>query len=439
MKNELSKQKNWENYKKSIIVTGKKVLTDQDVLKILEENIQYYRAQLSLNEEQIIDDMGLELSPSNPEYYKSAEMLQMIVNKKIEYLIALKLKENPTVATHFGDDLDNRSCTYVLEHWAKENGIIDENESLNVERVPAGKIMDGVVNVDTGGHKGCKFEDTIVIDGNPPYGSKSAIEELSKLLDVKVPEQILECADAMPTKTSIFDTRSGMSLQKFTTTENVFKMARNGLLTKELSDKELEEYGLMEAHKSQQEIVDKAVEKVNKYSKTLCNGEKIVIAPEFIKAGSLVAYESGINYYASVDKHFDSERNENGSTFAINAKPGKKLPDNIKDFGNSLVEKYKDETGASGVFLHPNGSMLVAGGPKNPDFKIEMGQEEIMNDLSLLFDEYAKEDLEKQVSENLDNIDSRIYESIKNEDKIEKSEVLAKEVKEEIDKKSKQK
>ena len=145
MKNELSKQKNWENYKKSIIVTGKKVLTDQDVLKILEENIQYYRAQLSLNEEQIIDDMGLELSPSNPEYYKSAEMLQMIVNKKIEYLIALKLKENPTVATHFGDDLDNRSCTYVLEHWAKENGIIDENESLNIERVPAGKLMEGIV------------------------------------------------------------------------------------------------------------------------------------------------------------------------------------------------------------------------------------------------------------------------------------------------------
>ncbi len=375
----------------------------------------------------------------NPELLKYYKELKEIPNNFHEYAIALKLRENPTIATHFGDDLDNRSCIYILENWAKENGIIDEKDSLIVERIPAGKIMEGVVNIDTGGHKGSKFEDTIVIDGEPPHGPKSAIEELSKLLEIEVPEQILECADALPTKTSIFDTRSGMSLQKFTTIENVFKMAKNNLLTKQLTDEQLKEYNLMESHLAQQKIVDTGKEKVEQYTTILANGEKVVIAPEFIKAGSLIAYESGINYYASVDKHLDSDRNENGSTFAINAKPGTKLPDNIKEFGNSLVEKYKDETGSSGVFLHPNGSMLVAGGPKNPDFKIEMNQEEIMNNLNTLFNEYAKEDLEKQVNEKMDSINNQIDESIKNEDKLEKSKALAEEVKKEIDKKSKNK
>ena len=30
------------------------------------------------------------------------------------FKIALKLKENPTIATHFGEDLDNKSSIYTL-------------------------------------------------------------------------------------------------------------------------------------------------------------------------------------------------------------------------------------------------------------------------------------------------------------------------------------
>lgn len=345
------------------------------------------------------------------------------------YNVALKLKENPTVATHFGDDLDNRSSIYVLENWSKDIGILEENENLKVERIPAGKTMENVVNVDTGGHKGSVYgTDTIVIDGDPANNVKSAIEELTKKLNVKyVPSQILECADALPTKTSIFDTRSGISLQKFTTIENVFEMAKNGLLTKELNDEQLEEYGLTEAHNSQQQIVDDAKAKVESYTQTLENGEKIVIAPKFIKAGSLVAYESGINYYASVDKHFDSERQENGVTFAINAKPGIKLPENIAEFGKELVEKYKDETGASGVFLHPNGSMLVAGGPKNPDFKVEGTQDEMIEKISSLFKEYS---LISNIKKNINDINEKIEVVNKNEETIQEAKKLDNELNE---------
>ena len=212
---------------------------------------------------------------------------------------------------------------------------------------------------------------------------------------MEIPEQILECADALPTKISVFDTRSGMSLQKFADIETVFKMAEDGLLTRELTDEELEKFGLTEAQKQQQQIVDDAKEKVEKYSQILSNGEKIVVSPEFIKAGSLVAYESGINYYASVDKHKSGE----GVTMAINAKEGHKLPDNIKEYGKEIVEELKNEDGTSGAFLHPNGSMFVVGGPKNPDVKLNKTQDEAMNEISSLFNEYSDKMMEKEENE----------------------------------------
>ena len=189
-----------------------------------------------------------------------------------------KLKDTKTVVTHFGDDLDNRASIHVLEKWAKENGILQKDDTITVERVPAGKVKEGFINLDTGGHTGCREdENTIVIDGNPKEGIKSAIQALAERLKVEVPNQILEIADAMPTKISPFDTRSGLSLQKFTSIENVFEMAKEELLDKELTDEQLERYGLVEAQKSQQKTIDEAVEKIKKYTKELSNGESVVI------------------------------------------------------------------------------------------------------------------------------------------------------------------
>lgn len=305
-----------------------------------------------------------------------------------------KLKETKTVVTHYGDDLDNRSSIYALEKWAKENGVLKDEDTITVERVPAGKVKEELINLDTGGHTGCKeYDGTIVIDGNPKEGVKSAIQALSERLNLDVPEQILEIADAMPTRISPFDTRSGLSLQKYTEIQNVFEMAKEGLLDKQLTDEQLEKYGLVDAQRAQQKIVDDAVEKINKYTRELANGEKVVISPEFIKAGSIVAYEMGINYFASVDDHKSGQ----GVTFAINSKPGKILPENVREFGKRLVEKYKNVDGTSGVFVHPNNSMVVAGGPKNPDFKVEMSKDQMIDNIDNLFKEYAREDLKKQI------------------------------------------
>ena len=158
-----------------------------------------------------------------------------------------------------------------------------------------------------------------------------------------------------------------------------------------------EKYGLVEAQKEQQKMVDDAKAEVEKYTQKLANGEKIVIAPKFIKAGSLVAYESGVNYYASVDKHKSGE----GVTMAINAKEGHMLPENIKEYGHEIVEQLKNEDGSSGAFLHPNGSMFVVGGPKNPDVKLDKTQEEVIDEISQLFKEYSDKEVESQEKEEV--------------------------------------
>ena len=246
--------------------------------------------------------------------------------KAEEYIkiVKEKLEETKTVVTHFGDDLDNKSAIYAIEKWAKEQGILKEDESLQVDRVPAGKIKEGMLNVDTGGHKGSRQEDgTIVIDGDPANGVKSASEELNNL-GFYVPEQIVELADTVPNKVSALDSRSGLALIRYLSGEQAFKLAETRLLDKSLTDEQIREFGLEEAHKKQQGIIDNAVEKIEKYTKELPNGEKIVLAPEQIIAGSMIAYEKGIPYYASASNHLDKDKNVDGVTFAITSKPGTK-------------------------------------------------------------------------------------------------------------------
>lgn len=296
---------------------------------------------------------------------------QNSTNEKYLESIKEKLCKTKTVVTHFGDDLDNKASVYALELFAKENGIIDKNESLNVERVPAGQIKVGMLNVDTGGHKGSRMDEgTIVVDGDPKNGVKSAAEELNNL-GIYVPEQIVELADTMPANVSALDSRRGLALIRYLTGEQAFKLAEDEMLDKSLTDKELKKYGLIEGHKKQQEIIDTAIEKIEKYTSYLGNGDKIVYAKEPITAGSAIAYAKGIPYFVSVSKHKNKEGVEDGVTFMISCKPGRKLPDGVINFGKKLVEEYRIDENTSGVFVHPSGEMVVAGGPKNPFFKIE--------------------------------------------------------------------
>ena len=313
---------------------------------------------------------------------------------KILEALEKKLKETQTVVTHFGDDLDNKSAIYAIEKWAKEHGILKEDESLQVDRVPAGKIKEGMLNVDTGGHKGSRQEDgTIVIDGDPANGVKSASEELSNL-GFYVPEQIVELADTVPNKVSALDSRSGLALIRYLSGEQAFKLAEARLLDKSLTDEQIKEFGLEEAHEKQQGIIDNAVEKIEKYTRELPNGEKIVLAPEQIIAGSMIAYEKGIPYYASASNHLDKDKNVDGVTFAITSKPGTKLPEEILEYGKELVEQYRIDENTSGVFVNPNGQMVVAGGFKNPTFKIP--NETIEGMLNKIEAKFMGKDLEKE-------------------------------------------
>lgn len=284
-----------------------------------------------------------------------------------------KIKEDKTVVTHFGDDLDNKSSIYALEKFLKKMGVLQQGENLNVERVPAGQVKEGRINIDTGGHTGNKIDEdknTIVIDGDPKNGVKSACQSLSKI-GIYVPKQICELANTRPARVSALDSRSGLALVRYLSGEQAFKLAENELLDKTLTDEQLEKYGLTQAHEKQQKVIDAAVEKINKYTAELPNGEKVVLSPEQIVAGSGVAYEMGIPYYASTNQHLDKDGNSDGVTFAISCKPGMKLPAEILEYGKQLVEQYRIDEKTSRVFVNPNGELIVAGGPKNPNFKIE--------------------------------------------------------------------
>lgn len=341
---------------------------------------------------------------SNPEFMKQVEEIQkqreLERKQKEEQLqrIQKKLAETKTVVTHFGDDLDNKSSIYALERWAKGKGILKKDENLQVERVPAGRIKEGMLNVDTGGHTGNREDSngTIVIDGNPANGVKSAAQSLDNL-GIYVPRQIVELADTMPNKVSPLDSRSGLALVKYLSGEQTFELAEQRLLDKTLKNENLKDFKLIKVFKKQKEIIDKAVEKIEKYTKELPNGEKIVLSPEQIKAGSMIAYEKGIPYYASASDHFDKDKNPDGVTFAITSKPGTKLPEEILKYGRKLVEQYRIDENTSGVFVNPNGQMIVAGGFKNPEFKIPNETKEGI--LGKIEAKFMGQDIEKEQEE----------------------------------------
>lgn len=341
---------------------------------------------------------------SNPEFMKQVEEIQkqreLERKQKEEQLqrIQKKLAETKTVVTHFGDDLDNKSSIYALERWAKGKGILKKDENLQVERVPAGRIKEGMLNVDTGGHTGNREDSngTIVIDGNPANGVKSAAQSLDNL-GIYVPRQIVELADTIPNKVSPLDSRSGLALVKYLSGDQTFELAEQRLLDKTLKNENLKDFKLIKVFKKQKEIIDKAVEKIEKYTKELPNGEKIVLSPEQIKAGSMIAYEKGIPYYASASDHFDKDKNPDGVTFAITSKPGTKLPEEILKYGKELVEQYRIDENTSGVFVNPNGQMIVAGGFKNPEFKIPNETKEGI--LGKIEAKFMGQDIEKEQEE----------------------------------------
>ena len=339
---------------------------EENVLNEINEYIT--KIEKALNEEKSIEMKLPKEVEDNINNLTEDEQKRKMLKK-----IAQNLIEHKKLITHFGDDLDNKSSVYAIEEWARKMGIIKEDEKLNVERVRAGETRSEGINLDTGGHKGCSFDkETIIIDGGLQDTSTAAA--LSRL-GIYVPEQIVKMADKPSTDVSPLEYRTGLALVRYLDGPNTFKLAEDGKLDQILDDDDLEKYELLEASKKQKAIIDKAVKEIEENGIELPNGEKAVVAGKRILGGSPIAYALGYNYFCSVE---GSEGEEDRCTFAIAARPGTKLPISVQQLGERLIEQYKREDGTSDVFMNSQKNMLVAGGPKNPEFGVETSKEEMI-------------------------------------------------------------
>ena len=277
------------------------------------------------------------------------------------------------VATHFGDDLDNKMSLYYL----KENGYIPED--YQVKRTPAGQPVSGMLNVDVG-NPDCtepitkKYAegdstklDYIAIDHH--FNKReNTLQVLKEDLGIEdIPNQLLEITDKPQEKSSFIGShKSPIGLARNLEPEQIHDLARNNKLTEELTKKEMEEYGIEEASQEQKKTEESAVTKVKEGKIS----DKVTHVKEFVPCGSIAAYEKGFDVYTSSQEHKSGE----GITFGITAKPGTKLPRELQDYGKSLQEQY-----GNGVFVKEN--MIIAGGPKNPDFSVPIKHEDIAKKL----------------------------------------------------------
>jgi len=267
------------------------------------------------------------------------------------------------VVTHFGDDLDNR---FALEALRMYYGLSE----IKVDRTAAGKPVSGRINIDVGDEL-CtepvvKREDgTIVIDHH--YSGKRNTLEILMENGIYVPKQAVELADT-PVERQVdpLDYRSGLALARYASNEQLWRLAEEEKLAVTLNEQQLKEYGLQEAAIKQKAVVDNAVQKVEKGAV----GAKAVVVEEFVPGGSQVAYRLGYGIYISVNEH------KNGATFAVTARPGTMLPQELLDLGERYKEKYGND-----VFIRPDKTLIVVGGPKNPEFAVPSSAHVIAGEL----------------------------------------------------------
>lgn len=96
----------------------------------------------------------------------------------------------------------------------------------------------------------------------------------------------------------------------------------------------------------------------------------------------------------------------------VSAKPGTVLPDGIISWAEKLREDYGDP-----VFVKPDRTMVVAGGPKNPDFSVPLTFKEIKEKIyqNLLTDTETKEEnvINTTVDKHLQKIRNNIKSKLK--------------------------
>lgn len=319
------------------------------------------------------------------------------------------LKEGKPIVTHRGDDLDNRSCLHILKKIAIQEGFIKQDGELNIIRVPAGKFVEGAINVDTGGHVGCSLDNnTIIIDsGNDEVfnNAQSATENLSKIFtEIEIPTGFLKMIDQGNNRISPLRYYCPIRYLRKIPIEKIWNLASENKLEKDLSKQELEELGILEYVETQKKQMEEAIELIEKYTYNLADGKKIVISPEKIRAGTDLIYgEFGIDYFVSIDIMSRSEEipsnikslliekkpevyqravkpilEDKGTTFYIGANQakGNLLPEKIKGFAKKLISENKTQEGYSGVYYDNSRQFVKCGGGAKSDFMLSYKSDE---------------------------------------------------------------
>jgi len=245
------------------------------------------------------------------------------------------INNHGSIYTHFGDDFDN---VFALEALRRAGA------TFEVKRCPAGKAPEGEIWVDVCGPNPEKA--LLVIDHHNGE-AKNALEVLQRI-GFEVPQQAVAVADTEG-KPNATDYRSCLSLLRYTTPAQAWKIAEDGKLLDSLTDEEIDQYGLTEARDKQKKVIDTAIAKLRQYA----INDDVVISTENVLGGSFIAYELGYKVFAVVTAHKAGD----GVTFAINS--SEKLSDGIVEFAKS-----------HGAFVPSHGKMAVLGGFKDPESRV---------------------------------------------------------------------
>ena len=254
-----------------------------------------------------------------------------------------KLTKNEVIAivnlrgvayTHFGDDFDNVFAMEAL----RRGGCVFE-----VKRCPAGKAPDGEIWID---ECGPNSETALKVIDHHNGEAKNTLEVLVSI-GFDVPSQAVEVADTEG-KAKATDYKSVLSLLRYVTPAQAWRIADDGLLMDSLSMSQIQKYGLAKAVITQKEIVTTAVEKLRQYA----INDDVVVATETILGGSSIAYERGYEIFAVCTPH-----DLGGVTFAINS--SKELSPAVVAF----AQRY-------GAYIPPHGKMAVLGGFKDPESRL---------------------------------------------------------------------
>ncbi len=257
-------------------------------------------------------------------------------NKKITVASVVGIiNGHGVVYTHFGDDFDNVFAMEALKRAGAE---------FEVKRCPAGKAPDGAIWIDV---CGLNPDTALLVVDHHNGEAKNTLEVLSAI-GFEIPSQAIAVADTEG-KANATDYRSCLSLLRYVTPEQAWKIAEDELLLESLSDKQIETYGLVEARDKQKFIVETAIAKIREYAMN----DRVVIATENVLGGSFIAYELGYKIFAVTTPH-----EKGGVTFAINSL--EKLNGEVIEF----VRSYR-------AFVPPHEKMVVLGGFKDPESRVE--------------------------------------------------------------------